>query len=154
MEIAKECICCNGTLFTVTPSVLMPFISYRIFGWQPVKIEGFRDLAAGISYSTCNTLECQSCKTRFLDMRFSDEEMQNLYSEYMSTHYIMDRKKFEPNFNVQRATNPRRYREKVEFFIEPFLPSMPIKILDFGSSNLKNTPFIHSNNLIDLYDIG
>ena len=50
MKIATRCVCCDGQALSATPAVLMPFLAYRIFGWEPVAVTpewGLRDLAPG-----------------------------------------------------------------------------------------------------------
>lgn len=154
MLIASKCPCCESGAIKKEPAVLMPFISYRVFGWEPVRVEGFKDLHSGLSYVGCNTYICQCCLTRFLDMRFHEWEMKRLYKDYMQPSYIADRLRFEPSFDPIPASEPRKYKDKVEEFIHNFIPLQSLNILDYGSSNLKNTPFVNNYNEIELYDLG
>lgn len=153
MKIATDCPCCGWEILNAEPAILMPFVAYRIFGWQPVTVEGLRDLNWGTSYPVCNTFICDYCNTRFLDMRFDEWEMTRLYKDYMGARYITDRKRFEPSFDPLPCIDPRAYKDKVEAFLEPELPQK-ISILDYGSSDLKNTPYVNTQNEIELYNLG
>ena len=49
-RIATQCVCCGGTRLKSAPAVLMPFISHRAFGWEPVVIDeswGLKTIRSG-----------------------------------------------------------------------------------------------------------
>ena len=157
MQIAKNCICCNSIKIISSPSVLMPFISHRIFNWKPTLITKkwkLNTIKSGTSYSICNSLLCIDCNLIFLDMRFDDEELGRLYHNYRDKNYSNLRNKYEPGYNlINKIQNlPINYLKKVENFLTPFL-KFPIKVLDFGGDDGHNTPFKNSKNIIHVYDI-
>ena len=157
MQIAKNCICCNSVKIASSPSVLMPFISHRIFNWKPTLITkkwNLNTIKSGRAYSICNSLLCLDCNLIFLDMRFDDEELGRLYKNYRGKNYLKLRSKYEPGYNlINKIQNlPITYIKNVENFLTPFL-KFPIKVLDFGGDDGHNTPFKNSKNIIHVYDI-
>jgi hypothetical protein len=157
MKIAKNCICCNSIKIVSSPSVLMPFISHRIFNWKPTLITKkwkLNTIKSGRAYSICNSLLCLDCNLIFLDMRFDDEELGRLYRNYRGKNYLNLRSKYELGYNlINKIQNlPITYIKNVENFLTPFL-KFPIKVLDFGGDDGKNTPFKDTKNIIHIYDI-
>ncbi len=101
MKLAKRCVACDGDRLGHVPAVLMPFIADRIFGWRPTEISpewGLRDIRAGNACSICKTMMCEDCGMLFLDMRFDDEEMAALYTDYRGDAYTTARDRFEPGY--------------------------------------------------------
>jgi hypothetical protein len=135
----------------------MPFISHRVFNWRPVVIDdswGLNTIKNGTAYSICNTLCCTNCGLIFLDYRFSDSEMSNLYKNYRDDEYVNLREFYEPGYKVrnQIILEGNKYLPLVEEFLKPHL-KFPISILDFGGDTGKNTPFRDGENKIDIYEI-
>lgn len=158
MKIATRCVCCGSIRLDPSPSVLMPFIAHRIFGWVPIKITkewGLRTIPEGTTYVPCNSLFCRDCGLSFLDMRFDDEEMQRLYSDYRGNEYLAMRLQYEPDYQDR---NDRRvagceYMPVVEEFLRPHL-RFPVSILDYGGDTGLNAPFINHRTTLHVYDIG
>ena len=61
---------------------------------------------------------------------------------------------FEPGYvSINRIQNLSiNFIEKIEIFLNPFL-KFPIKILDYGGDNGKNTPYKKDGNITHIYDI-
>ncbi len=157
MEIAKECVCCGGKNLKSSTAILMPFISHRVFNWRPVRIDeswGLRTIQAGVAYAVCNSLLCSSCHHLFLDMRFNDEEMKNLYQGYRETEYIEIRDHYEPGYKAKNEQLHKGYNyiDKIEEFLTPYV-NQESKILDWGGDSGINTPFKQKNEVIHIYDI-
>jgi hypothetical protein len=157
MKISKICICCNSTKLSTSPAVLMPFISHRIFDWKPVTISKkwkLNTIKSGAVYSICNSLLCLDCHLLFLDMRFDDEELGKLYSNYRDKYYSSLRNKYEPGYELINKSQklPINYMQNIENFLKYFF-KFPINILDFGGNDGKNTPFKNTENTIHIYDI-
>jgi len=157
MKIASACICCNSVRLRSSPSVLMPFISHRIFNWRPILISKkwkLNTVKSGRAYSVCNSILCMDCNFLFLDMRFDDQELSKLYLNYRGDDYANLRNKYEPGYKlINKVQNlPINYIKKVENFLSPFLTSKA-NILDFGGDDGKNTPFQDTENIIHIYDI-
>jgi hypothetical protein len=157
MKIAKYCICCNSQKLVSNPAVLMPFISDRIYNWKPTLITKqwkLNTIKSGMAYSLCNSLLCLNCHLLFLDMRFDDDELGRLYYNYRDKYYSNLRNKYEPGYiSINRIQNLSiNFIEKIETFLNPFFKT-PIKILDYGGDNGKNTPFKKDSNIIHIYDI-
>jgi SAM-dependent methyltransferase len=135
----------------------MPFVAHRVFGWEPVEIDdswGLRTIRNGHAYSICNTLHCLECGLLFLDIRFTEDEMKALYSDYRGEAYTTLRERYEPGY---RARNDDlnagiRYLPQVEAFLSPFLPER-IRVLDWGGDTGTNTPFKERAELFHVYDI-
>ncbi len=135
----------------------MPFLAWRVFGWQSVDITAdwkLRDVAPGRAYALCNTLACMSCGLIFLDMRFDDEEMSALYADYRGDTYRMDRERFEPGYGHRNdlLLAGSNYIPRVEELLEPHLSAAP-RILDWGGDTGVNTPFRARCGCHHVYDI-
>jgi hypothetical protein len=135
----------------------MPFLSYRIFGWAPTRIEpewGLRDLPSGMACSIAKTMLCEDCGMLFLDMRFDDEEMAALYDDYRGEAYASQRESFEPGYTArnEKLLDGSKYLAAVEGFLSPYVSGRP-SILDWGGDNGVNTPFRASASRHHIFDI-
>jgi hypothetical protein len=156
-RIASQCICCFSTNLSKSPAILMPFLSDRVFGWAPVIIDESWNLTtvhSGHAYSICNSLYCNDCHLLFMDIRFSESELNLLYDGYRGFNYANLREKYEPGYLLRNSSlnNGITYIDKIENFLNPLLKS-PISILDWGGDTGKNTPFNYNHNTIDIFDI-
>jgi hypothetical protein len=157
-RIGRQCICCDGERLTKSPAVLMPFVAKRVFDWDAVEITeewGMRTLRTGMAYPLCNSIQCIDCGTLFLDIRFSDAEMERLYSGYRDAAYSQMRDDFEPGYSERNDLFFERapYIPSVEAFLQPYLPHGPLNILDWGGDTGVNTPFRHQADSVGVYDI-
>ena len=157
MRIAKRCVSCGGDRLERVPAILMPFIAFRVFGWEPIEIKpewGFRDVAAGHACSVCNSLLCQQCGMLFVDIRFDDDDMAALYQDYRGEAYAKMRARFEPGYEERNAilVGGSGYMTVVEDFIRPHLTGVP-RVLDWGGDTGVNTPFRGQARLHHVYDI-
>jgi len=156
-RIATQCVCCGSEILKSSPAVLMPFVAHRTFGWKPAVIDeswGLGTIKDGNAYSICKSLFCNYCGFLFLDIRFSDEELSNLYRDYRGVEYNDLREYYEPGY-TKRNENLNAgisYIDDIENFLRPHL-SFPITILDWGGDTGKNTPFKRNNECLDIYDI-
>ena len=158
MRIATRCPCCEGTDLARGPAVLMPFVAYRVFGWEPVAVTpdwGLRDLPPGHAHSVCATLMCRGCHLLFLDMRFDDSEMAALYVGYRGPAYTAARARFEPDYEARNAIIEAGsgYIPAVEALIAPHLGDAPLRVLDWGGDTGLNTPFRGRAAVHDVLDI-
>ena len=156
-RIASACVCCGGTNLNKSPAILMPFIADRVFGWKPVKIDAnwhLNTIKNGMAYPICNSVQCKDCNHLFLDIRFSDVEMIKLYKDYRGKDYCLLREKYEPGYleKNKKLSYGHQYKKKVENFLKPFLEK-PIRILDWGGHDGRNTPFKKQSELLHIYDI-
>ena len=157
MKIAKHCVCCNSQKLVGKSAVLMPFISDRIFNWKPTLITkqwSLNTIKSGMAYSVCSSLLCLDCNLLFLDMRFDDEELSQLYYKYRDKNYSKLRNKYEPGYNLinEIQNRPIKYTKNIENFLSPLL-KFPIKVLDYGGDDGHNTPFRNSQNTTHVFDI-
>ncbi|XXK22877.1 class I SAM-dependent methyltransferase [Arenicellales bacterium nBUS_48] len=143
--------------FLTIPAVLMPFVAKRVFGWEPIELDkslGINDLQNGWAYSLCRTNACKNCEMLFLDIRFSAEQVRNLYKDYRGEEYVRQRKTFEPNY-VQSESAPLKYIDVKEKFIKPYLPSTDkLSILDWGGDTGQSVVFNNGTNDLYSYDLG
>ena len=101
IRISQNCICCGSEDLLNSPAILMPFVSHRVFNWRPIVIDetwGLNTISNGKAYSICNTLCCVNCGLIYLDYRFSDSEMSNLYKNYRDEEYVNLRDYYEPGY--------------------------------------------------------
>lgn len=156
-RIARQCICCASTDLDRSPAVLMPFVAKRVFGHEPVEITadwGLRDLRPGMAYTLCMSLQCKECGVLFLDYRFSDTELFQLYRGYRDEHYTRERDFYEPGYAAtsEHYHGRARYIADVENWLAPQLPDRP-SVLDWGGDSGINTPFLGRSTLTHIYDI-
>ena len=153
MDISKKCVCCESQDLIKSPAVLMPFVAYRVFGWQPVEITdewGLKTVKNGNAYSVCNSLQCINCGLLFLDMRFNQDEIKSLYQGYGELNYTRTRQCFEPQYEHGGCQNcGGGYVKDIEEFLLPHIE--PDTVLDWGGGNGANTPF--KNSMIHIYDV-
>ena len=143
-RIATHCVCCGGADIQSSPAILMPFVAHRAFGWYPVEIDeswGCTRFVRGWpirSASRCTAPRAGS----FLDIRFSDEELANLYHDYRGPAYNALREQYEPGYTSRNdALNAGSlYIEQCEAFLVLFL-EFPLSLLDWGGDTGRNTPF-------------
>lgn len=156
-RVARACVCCGGQDIERSPAVLMPFIAHRVFDWQPATIDeswGLSTIRSGHAYSLCNSLYCRDCGFLFLDMRFSDDELQRLYTDYRGKAYTELREHYEPGYAARNdvLNTVIDYIPDIENFLGKYL-TFPINILDWGGDTGKNTPFRNRSAAFDIYDI-
>lgn len=156
-RIARQCICCASTDLDRSPAVLMPFVAKRVFGHEPVQITaewGLRDLQPGMAYTLCTSLQCKQCGVLFLDYRFSDTELAQLYRGYRDEHYTRERDFYEPGYakTSEHYHGRAAYIADVERWLAPQVPDLPA-VLDWGGDSGINTPFLGRSTLTHVYDI-
>jgi hypothetical protein len=90
----------------------------------------------------------------FLDIRFSNSELESLYSGYREKEYTELRDKYEPGYKIRNKglLSGINYLDDVEAFLKPML-TFPTRILDWGGDTGKNTPFKNNLTLFHIYDI-
>ena len=156
-RVAGQCVCCGSTRLASAPAVLMPFIAHRAFGWEPVVIDdswGLQTIRNGTAYSICKSMLCGDCGLLFLDIRFSDSELDGLYKDYRGEEYTRLREQYEPGYSRRNAklSAGTGYTAAVEAFLRPYLTA-PIRVLDWGGDTGKNTPFGREAETLDIFDI-
>jgi hypothetical protein len=156
-RIATQCVCCGSDNLKSSPAILMPFVAHRTFGWGPVTIDetwGLSTIKNGNAYSICKSLYCDDCGLLFLDIRFSESELTNLYEDYRGKEYNSLREKYEQGYTLRNDNLNAGiiYIQDIEDFLTPHL-SFPISILDWGGDTGKNTPFKNKNETFDIYEI-
>ena len=109
----------------------------------------------GNAYSICNSLYCSNCEHLFLDIRFSEEELFNLYEGYRNDDYALLRDFYEPGYIIRNEELKKgiEYIYKIEEFLNPFFPNTTSTLLDWGGDTGLNTPFQTKNFKIDIYDL-
>jgi hypothetical protein len=156
-RVATYCVCCGSSKITTTPAILMPFVAERAFGWTPVEIDeswGLHTIKKGYAYSICKTLNCIECGFVFLDIRFTEQELINIYNDYRAEEYVALREAYEPGYKERNKNliNGFQYIKEIEDFLNPFL-IFPVAILDWGGDTGSNTPYKNKNILFDIFDI-
>ncbi len=156
-SIAKECVCCSSNDLESSPAIMMPFISHRVFNWRPVEIDeswGLRTIPKGMAYSICNSFICKNCHHLFMDYRFDDEQMANLYNDYRQGEYVRIRDHYEPGYKEKNDLlhGGVNYVSKIESFLEDCVKPEP-SLLDWGGDTGKNTPFQSQAKVFHIYEI-
>jgi 2-polyprenyl-3-methyl-5-hydroxy-6-metoxy-1,4-benzoquinol methylase len=160
-RVADACICCDNTAIGSSPAILMPFLAHRIFNWRPFEITADLDLErygikTGMAYQVCNSLFCLECYHLFLDIRFNDDEMSHLYSDYREDEYVALRDHYEPGYKIknEQLNSGYNYVTKIDEFLCQYLDTASgINILDWGGDTGKNTPLQNQCHALHIYDI-
>jgi len=156
MEINNFCPCCGSNQVNTTPAVMMPFVAYRAFGFIPVNITtdwNLRTIKTGNTYQPCNTVICKECSLQFCDIRFSEQELYNIYKGYRDDVYTEQREKYEPGYTDRNLVLNQgiNYIDKIERFLLPYIDAKT-KILDWGGDTGINTPFRNKCSVF-VYDV-
>lgn len=156
-RIASRCVCCGSRNLHKSPAIIMPFVAHRAFGWKPIAITeewGLKTIKTGMAYSICNSVQCAHCRFLFLDIRFTQSELNALYDGYREEQYAELRERYEPGYKERNERLNAGYTHipEIEHFLSPLL-KFPISILDWGGDTGKNTPFKDRNKLLHVYDI-
>jgi len=156
-RVARQCVCCGGTVLHSSPAILMPFVAHRTFGWEPVVVDeswGLRTIRSGNAYSICRSLWCADCHLLFLDLRFTESELASLYHEYRGEAYTRQREFYEPGYAARNTGLQAgiEHMEQIEQFLLPHLCA-PLTVLDWGGDTGRNTPFRFQAERVDIYDV-
>lgn len=153
MKITVNCIACGSSDLLSSPAILMPFIAERALGWGPVEITedwGLDTVPTGYAVCRVNTRACGHCGTMFLDLRFGEDEMQNLYKDYRGDDYNALRTRYEPGYLSKTSVFTERtsWLDITEGWIESKI-GKPGTVLDWGGGSGINSCFLHDD--VDLY---
>jgi hypothetical protein len=156
-HIADRCVCCGHTDLRSSPAILMPFVAHRALGRSPVVIDeswGLKTIPHGTAHSICASLYCPACHFLFLDLRFSEREMGNLYRDYRGREYNALRERYEPGYTARNdeLNAGIDYIDQIERFLDRWL-TFPVNILDRGGDTGKNTPFKNRHADFHIYYI-
>jgi hypothetical protein len=141
-RVADQCVCCGSQNLHGTPAILMPFVAHRCFGWAPTLIDeswGLNTVQKGMAYTVCKSLQCTDCGLLFSDIRFSDDELERLYSGYRNADYTALRETYEPGYTLRNNALGQQidYGGILETFLTPLLPERPLAVLDWGGDSGK-----------------
>jgi len=91
----------------------------------------------------------------FLDIRYTDEQMTQLYMNYRDEEYVSVRETYQPKYRSLNKWFDERvpYMDAIEAMLAPHL-TFPVSILDYGGDTGHNTPFAGRRSLLHIYDIG
>jgi predicted SAM-dependent methyltransferase len=156
MKTSNICNCCDSSNISKSPGILMPFMAKMIFDYDVYnlnddwKLYGFENSKI---YFPCKSVQCQECGFLFSDIRFDDEELENLYCFYREKKYLEIRESFEPEYlskndYIEKNMN---FVDKVELFLD-FVENKS-NVLDWGGDQGKNTPFRDLSQKIFIYDL-
>jgi hypothetical protein len=137
----------------------MPFVADRIFGWAPAVIDdswGLQTVKSGMAYTVCRSLQCRDCGLLFSDIRFTQYELERLYTGYRGPDYNSLRELYEPGYTKRNEALVEQrldYAGAHEAILDPILPTGALDILDWGGDSGKNTPLQSRARRHDVYDI-
>jgi hypothetical protein len=96
MKIISHCICCTSKNIQKYPGFLFDFMAYRMFGYDLATVS--TETGSYPLHFRCNIILCKDCNYTGSDIRFDEEELNNVYHDYRSATYATDRNKFEPGY--------------------------------------------------------
>lgn len=147
MKIINYCPCCNGKDFLSKKSIIAPFISDYVLNETKIL--------------SCKLLKCNNCGFIFFDKRFTDREVNKLYSQYRKQTYFKARNKHE--FFYTAGVNKSfdlddviEYKKKLiyDFIRNCKLDCYSFKnILDYGGDRGQFFPSCFDNSNKWLYEI-
>ena len=156
MKTSTFCHCCGSSNILKSPGVLMPFMAKMIFDYNVFDLDdswnlyGFQNSKI---YFPCKSAQCQICGFLFSDMRFDNDELNNLYSSYREKRYSETREFFEPGYLIKNnlISENMNIINEVENFLD--FAEERTNILDWGGDDGKNTPFLQDSENIFIYDL-
>lgn len=153
----ENCVCCRSDDLESSPALWMPFVSHKAMNLPPMRIDsgfGLRTIPEGTGYALCKSMMCRMCGHLFVDYRFSDAEMSNLYQDYRGAYYTELRERYEPGYIERNRVicEGISYVTEIEAFLADFVPDSGITILDWGGDTGTNTPFPKRRSLLHIYD--
>jgi hypothetical protein len=156
MKTSTFCHCCGSSNILKSPGVLMPFMAKMIFDYNVFDLDdswnlyGFQNSKI---YFPCKSAQCQICGFLFSDMRFDNDELNNLYSSYREKKYSETREFFEPGYLIKNnlISENMNIINEVENFLD--FAEERTNILDWGGDDGKNTPFLQDSENIFIYDL-
>jgi hypothetical protein len=156
-RVATRCVCCDSQNLASSPAILMPFVSHRALNCPPAVIDeswGLKTIPNGTAYQLASSLLCEDCGLLFLNIRFSDLEMNRLYRNYRDEEYTELREQYEPGYRIrnQCLLEGGTYLDVVEDFLKPYVTNN-FTVLDWGGDTGKNTPFKSVAQHVDIYDV-
>ena len=157
MKVISSCPVCNSIDLLKSSAVVMPFITYRIFGWEPKDITaecGLNSINCGTAHQVCASCFCLNCSLLFSDLRFDHEEMTRLYKGYRGAKYLSQRKRFEPDYEHINSYLKQEvhYLDRVEALITAHRAQFR-RVLDWGGGDGLNTPLKASAAELFILDI-
>ncbi len=122
MFIAQNCPGCGGD---------------RLYEWPALVSSFIRNYVLSGSVIRCNLCECRNCGLRFFDLRYTDAEMQALYSDYRGERYVAIRRRHEPSYDNAAAIGDVAARRAGmdAFFRRHVGEKLSKPVLDFGGDD-------------------
>jgi hypothetical protein len=132
MYLVDACVGCGSPRLERLPAVLAPFIRSYVLGRKPATATRDDEVV-----SLCL---CLSCDLAFYDRRFTDDEIDQLYSGYRGEGYFHARNRVEPFYTrsvntaigADQTTISLRRRKVGDFLRVATAARPPLSVLDYG----------------------
>lgn len=156
MYFIDQCPVCGEGGIKSEQAIMMPFVSEITEIWKPFAItrEIYSDLDLGTAYFSTYTCTCDGCGLVYSKHRFSDGELDKLYSSYRGKHYNAIRNKYEPHYAEKSdyLEQQLKYLPEIESLIKSFGISVS-KLMDWGGGQGLNTPLMGETLYAVAYDL-
>ena len=103
-ELLDSCPCCASEDIQHTPGFVFPFVAQRIYGkpFLTTPSDQYRDIQIETSLIGTFSVGCENCGFLGNAVRYTAQQMQNLYSNYRDEQYDQERTFFEESY-AERA---------------------------------------------------
>ncbi len=158
MKIVHKCVACGSSHLKTKSGQFAPFIAHRVCEYPlcHINING----TPIFPFMFTNSLECENCGFIFSQIRFEDEELAKIYSNYRGPEYTAIRNTFEPgyaNLNalIGSGESELTSRERtMTDFVKDFIDVGAMgNVLDYGGDRGQNIPSLFASANKFVYDV-
>jgi hypothetical protein len=151
-------VCCGSKKLEKRLGYFQPFISNKVMDYpaQELNVNGGRFYPLLFT----NSLKCLDCSFVFSQVRFDDEEMGKIYTDYRGESYTALRSIFEPNYaqlNKNLGKHPQEIQSRaaaLSSFLQPEIDVGEVSsVLDYGGDQGQHIPDYFSRAKKYVYEV-
>lgn len=158
MKLISNCVCCGSKKLEKRLGYFQPFISNKVMDYpaQELNVNGGRFYPLLFT----NSLKCLDCSFVFSQVRFDDEEMGKIYTDYRGESYTALRSIFEPGYaqlNKNLGKHPQEIQSRaaaLTSFVQSEVDVAEISfVLDYGGDEGQHIPASFSKAKKYVYEV-
>ena len=158
MKLINNCVCCGSKRLERGLGYFQPFISHKVMDYPAEQI----NVNGGAFYPLLftNSLRCVDCSFVFSQVRFDDEEMAKIYTDYRGPEYTDTRSLFEPGYaqlNKNLGKHPQEVQSRaaaLASFVHPEVDITKVSsVLDYGGDEGQHIPSYFSQDKKYVYEV-
>lgn len=146
-EFLDSCPCCDSDDIQHMPGFVFPFVAKRIYGkpFLETPSDQYRDIQIERSLTGTFSIGCANCRFLGNAVRYTAQQMHNLYSNYRDEQYDLERSLFEESYAERAAMLEVAYPYLgvIEQELSEICGSIK-SVIDVGGASGVNCPFRNS----------